>query len=61
MINKFYEKSGLPVVLNTSFNGPDEPIVETPFDAVRSMLNHDLFALFINDYMVVRLDQDGTL
>jgi len=61
VINKFYEKSGLPVVLNTSFNGPDEPIVETPFDAVRSMLNHDLFALFINDYMVVRLDQDGTL
>jgi len=57
VISAFYEKTGLPVVLNTSFNGPEEPIVETPFDAVRTMLNHDLFALFVNDYVVLRKTQ----
>lgn len=54
VISAFYEKTGIPVVLNTSFNGPEEPIVETPGDAVRTMLKHDLFALFINDYIVLR-------
>ena len=54
LISAFYEKSGLPVVLNTSFNGPDEPVVETPTDAINSMLKHDLYALFINDYVIFR-------
>lgn len=54
LISAFYEKSGVPVVLNTSFNGPDEPVVETPEDAINSMLKHDLYALFINDYIIYR-------
>ena len=54
VINAFYEKSGVPVVLNTSFNGPEEPIVETPANAINTMLKHDLFALFINDYLITR-------
>ena len=56
VINAFYEKSGIPVVLNTSFNGPEEPIVETPADAINTMLKHDLYALFINDYLIIRKD-----
>lgn len=54
VINAFYEKSGVPVVLNTSFNGPEEPIVETPAEAINTMLKHDLYALFINDYLITR-------
>ena len=54
LINSFYEKSGVPVVLNTSFNGPEEPVVETPTDAINSMLKHDLHTLFINDYIITR-------
>ena len=57
VINAFYEKSGVPVVLNTSFNGPEEPVVETPEDAINSMLKHDLYALFINDYIIIRNDK----
>ena len=48
LISAFANKTGIPVVLNTSFNGPEEPIVETPYDAVRTMLKHDLYALVIN-------------
>ena len=54
LISEFYKKSGVPVVLNTSFNGPEEPVVETPQDAINSMLKHDLYALFINDYVIYR-------
>jgi carbamoyltransferase len=57
LISAFHEKSGVPVVLNTSFNGPEEPVVETPEDAINSMLKHDLFALFINDYLIIRNDK----
>jgi carbamoyltransferase len=35
LLRTFDELTGCPVVLNTSFNGPDEPIVRTPADALR--------------------------
>jgi len=39
LILKFFELSGVPLVLNTSFNTlPGEPIVESPSDAIRSFL-----------------------
>ncbi|WP_428243462.1 carbamoyltransferase C-terminal domain-containing protein [Gynuella sp.] len=34
LIKAFFEKTGCPVVMNTSFNGPNEPIMETPEDAI---------------------------
>jgi len=40
LISSFYEKTGIPMVLNTSFNTlKGEPIVETPKDAIRSFLS----------------------
>ena len=38
LIEKFYEITGVPVVLDTSFNVKGEPIVETPGDAIRCFL-----------------------
>jgi hypothetical protein len=39
LIQKFFGLTGVPLVLNTSFNTlPSEPIVETPRDAIRSFL-----------------------
>jgi carbamoyltransferase len=37
----------MPVVLNTSFNGPGEPIVESPDDALRFFLQSDLDGLYM--------------
>jgi carbamoyltransferase len=42
------------VVLNTSFNGPGEPIVETPQDALRFLGATDLDALYIAGRRVTR-------
>ena len=54
LISEFNNLTGLPVVLNTSFNGPEEPIVETPYDAIKTMLTHGLYAVFINNYIITK-------
>lgn len=54
VLESFKEKTGVPVVLNTSFNGPGEPIVETPEDALRFLLKSELDALYIGGFRVTR-------
>jgi carbamoyltransferase len=57
LISKFYEMTGVPMVLNTSFNTlPGEPIVESPQDAIRSFLCSmgSIEMLVIGDYVVKR-------
>jgi carbamoyltransferase len=44
LVDAFYRRTGAPILLNTSFNGPNEPIVETPTDALRCMLANGLDA-----------------
>jgi len=54
LISKFNEITGVPVVLNTSFNGPSEPIVESPTDAINTMFREGLKAVFIGNYMITQ-------
>ena len=48
----FEERTGVPVVLNTSFNLRGEPIVETPRDAVECLLRTRMDALVLHDRVV---------
>ena len=52
LIKEFQKLTGVPVVLNTSFNDSGEPIVETPQDAVRTFKSTNLDALMIGDYLL---------
>jgi len=54
LISKFHEKTGVPVLLNTSFNGPHEPIVETPMDAIGTFLSNNLDILVLNNIVITR-------
>ncbi len=54
LLQAFKARTGVPVVLNTSLNGPGEPIVETPDDAVRALLARNLDALYIQGRRVTR-------
>lgn len=45
VIQRFGELTGIPVILNTSFNDMGEPIVETPQDAVKTFLKTDMDVL----------------
>jgi carbamoyltransferase len=49
IVAKFGERTGVPVLLNTSFNDNDQPIVETPQDAVRCFLGTSIDALLIGE------------
>ncbi|WP_068776321.1 carbamoyltransferase C-terminal domain-containing protein [Paenibacillus sp. FJAT-26967] len=48
LISAFDEITGVPVLLNTSFNDNGEPIVETPSDAISCFLRIDLDYLVMN-------------
>jgi len=50
----FEVRTGVPVLLNTSFNDRDEPIVETPFEAVAAFRQMPLHALAIPPFLVTK-------
>lgn len=52
VLDAYQTLSDVPVVLNTSFNGADEPIVCTPEDAARTFIDCGLDALVIGSYVV---------
>jgi carbamoyltransferase len=52
LLNKFKEITGIPAILNTSFNDNGEPIVESPQDAIRSFENMDIDYLVIGNFIV---------
>jgi carbamoyltransferase len=52
LVKSFYEITGVPLVLNTSFNIAGEPMVETPSDAVRCFLKTKIDYLVIHNYVL---------
>jgi carbamoyltransferase len=56
LINEFDRLTGVPVVLNTSFNLKGEPIVCTPQDALRTFFTSGLDFLVIEDFVVPKHD-----
>lgn len=52
LISEFAHITGVPVVLNTSFNDNGQPIVETPADAIAAFRTTNLDALVIHDFVV---------
>lgn len=54
LIESFYKKSGIPLLLNTSLNGKDEPIVCSPEDAARFFKSSSIDVLVIGNFMVIK-------
>jgi carbamoyltransferase len=52
LIAKFEASTGIPVVLNTSFNTSGMPLVETPGDAIGCFYNSGLDALVLGEFLV---------
>lgn len=57
LIKAFYDKTGCPVVINTSFNVRGEPIVCTPKDAYECLLRTNMDYLIMENYLIDRRDQ----
>jgi carbamoyltransferase len=54
LIRQFHERTGVPLILNTSFNQHGEPIANRPEEAVAVLLATELDELFVGDYHVRR-------
>jgi len=54
LIESFEKLSGVPVLINTSFNVQGEPIVCTPEDAIKCFLGTKMDALVLNNFLVVK-------
>jgi carbamoyltransferase len=52
LLTAFQKQTGVPVLLNTSFNVAGEPIVESPGDALRTFMASDMDLLVLGDQMV---------
>jgi carbamoyltransferase len=52
IVKRFDEVTGVPVVLNTSFNLRGEPIVNTPLEAFNTFRNSDIDLLMLGSYLV---------
>ena len=61
LISKFKEKTGCPVIVNTSFNVRGEPIVNTPTDAYNCFMGTDLDYLVIGNFILDKSKQDLSL
>lgn len=58
LIKMLGEKTGVPVVLNTSFNIQGEPVVESPQDAIRCFFSTGLDALVMGDFILFKGRED---
>ena len=61
LISKFKEKTGCPLVVNTSFNVRGEPIVCSPIDAFKCFMGTELDILAIGNYLLTKEDQNEAL
>jgi carbamoyltransferase len=61
LMTKFYEKTGSPVIINTSFNVRSEPIVGSPDDAYRCFQATDMDVLVLGRQVLLKDDQKKVL
>jgi carbamoyltransferase len=57
LLRRFSERTGCPVLVNTSFNVRGEPIVCTPAEAYRCFLNTDLDAVVLENHLLLKEEQ----
>lgn len=56
LLSEFYNQTGCPVLINTSFNERGEPMVCSPSDAILCFLNTEMDALVMGNYLVKKSD-----
>ena len=54
VVKAFYEKTGVPCIVNTSFNVQGEPIVETPSDAIKCFLGTQIDVLVLENTIITK-------
>jgi carbamoyltransferase len=61
LLSAFYEQTGCPMLVNTSFNVRGEPIVCTPEDAFRCFMGTEIEVLIVGNCYLKKEEQDQAL
>ncbi len=61
LINQFDQKTGYPILVNTSFNVRGEPIVGAPIDALRCFMNTEMDFLVLENYLLLKSEQSSEI
>ncbi len=61
LISKFKDKTGCPILVNTSFNVRGEPMVNTPKDAYRCFMGTNLDKMIIGNFYLDKNKQENSL
>jgi carbamoyltransferase len=61
LLSRFFDETGCPVLVNTSFNVRGEPIVCTPEQAFKCFMGTELDVLVIGNLLLLKEDQNPTL
>ena len=57
LLKEFEKRSGVPIVINTSFNVRGEPIVLSPEDAYRCFMRTEMDALMMGSFLLLKTEQ----
>ncbi len=56
LLNRWYARTGLPVLINTSLNGPGRPLTETPEHSIDTLRTTGMHALVMPPYLIRKTD-----
>jgi carbamoyltransferase len=57
LMTSWYERTGSPVLINTSLNGPGDPLTETPEQSIRTLQSTGMHALALPPYLIRKVDE----
>ncbi len=57
LMTAWYERTGSPVLINTSLNGPGDPLTETPQQSIATLASTGMHALALPPYLVRKTDE----
>ena len=60
LIHAFYQKTGCPVIINTSFNVRGEPLVCSPQDAYKCFMRTEMDYLVMGSFLLDKTEQAPT-
>lgn len=61
LMRRFFERTGCPIVVNTSFNLSWEPIVLTPTEAYATFMHSEMDALVLEDVLLLKTAQPAAV
>lgn len=57
LMTRWFERTGSPVLINTSLNGPGDPLTESPAQSIATLADTGMHALAVPPYLITKTDE----